>query len=356
MESLGVIMRVLVTGSQGYIGTVLTPLLLQSGHTVVGLDTDLFAECTYGDYTTPIPIIKRDTRDVTAMDLQGFDAIIHLAGLSNDPLGYYRPEITGDINTAASVRIAKQAKSVGVKRFLYASSCSVYGASGDQFLTEESPFNPVTPYGWSKAESEHGMRDLADSSFCVTYLRASTAYGMSPRIRFDLVANNLTAWAFTTGSVLLKSDGMPWRPIAHVEDIARAYLAVLEAPVKDVNNEAFNVGLTSENYRIRELAKIVEDVVPESKAAFSDNASPDKRCYRVDCGKIARMLDYHPQWTARRGVEQLYKAFVKYGLELEDFEGTRYKRIMHVNDLMRQGILSEDFRWTSQHVLQEETV
>lgn len=346
-------MRVLVTGSQGYIGTVLTPMLLSRGHSVVGLDTDIFAECTYGPPPKEIPVIHKDTRDVTPMELQGHDAVIHLAGLSNDPLGFYRPEITGEINTAASVRIAEMSKSVGVKRFLYASSCSVYGASGDQFLTEESPFNPVTPYGWSKAESEHGMRQLADEHFCITYLRASTAYGMSPRLRFDLVANNLTAWAFTTGNVLLKSDGMPWRPIAHVEDIARAYIAVLEAPVRDVNNEAFNVGLTTENYRIRDLAKLVEDVVPGSKAAFSENASPDKRCYRVDCGKIARQLDYKPQWTAQRGIEQLYQSFVRYGLDVNDFEGPKYKRIMHVNDLVRQGRLGADFRWES-HVLQEE--
>jgi nucleoside-diphosphate-sugar epimerase len=339
-------MRVLVTGSNGYIGTVLVPMLLKEGHDVVGLDTDYFSRCTFTGELADVPTIKADVRDIPANVAEGFDAIIHLAGLSNDPLGDYNPTLTENINFKASVRLAKLAKEAGVARFLFASSCSNYGASGDQFLTENAVFNPVTPYGVSKVHVEQELQALADESFSPVYLRASTAYGLSPRIRFDLVVNNLTAWAFTTGRVYLKSDGTPWRPIVHVEDICRAYVAALHAPRAVVHNQAFNVGTTTENYQIRELADLVQEIVPGCRVEFASDAGPDKRCYRVDCNKIARELHgFKPQWTARRGVEQLYQAYKCIGLKLEDFEGPKFMRIAHVKKLVKEGLLDENLRW-----------
>jgi nucleoside-diphosphate-sugar epimerase len=292
-----------------------------------------------------IPEQRKDVRDLVAEDVRGFEAVIHLAGLSNDPLGDYRPELTEQINYLASVRVAELAKEVGVSRFLFASSCSNYGASGADFLTEDAPFNPVTPYGESKVLVEKALASMADESFSPTYIRASTAYGVTPRIRFDLVVNNLTAWAFTTGQVYLKSDGTPWRPIVHVEDIARAYVATLRAPRGVVHNQAFNVGTTTENYQIRELAEIVREVVPGSRIDYAPDAGPDLRCYRVDCNRIARTLhDFKPQWTARRGVEELYESYKRIGLTLDEFEGEKFKRIAHIKKLVDDGGLDSDLR------------
>ena len=338
-------MKVLVTGHRGYIGSVLTPMLLERGHEVTGYDSDIFRSCTFTGDLAETPAIEKDIRDVNIDDVIGFDAIIHLAGLSNDPLGDYKPNLTEEINDRASVKLATLAKRAGVKRFLYASSCSNYGASGDNFLDETAAFNPVTPYGVSKVNVERAVSPMADENFSPTFLRASTAYGMSPRIRFDLVLNNLTAWAYTTGQVYLKSDGSPWRPIVHVEDIARAYVAAMEAERDQVHNEAFNVGLTTENYQIREIADIVKAVVPNSHVEYAPDASPDLRCYRVDCNYIGRKLHgFKPQWTARRGVEQLYEAFCDTDLTLDEFEGERFKRISHIKKLIREGELSEDLR------------
>ena len=338
-------MRVLLTGHKGYIGTCLVPLLLKEGFEVTGLDSDLFRECTFdGDIGTIREIIK-DVRDVTEKDVEGHDAIIHLAGLSNDPLGDYDPSLTEEINTNGSVRLAQIATKVGVRRFVFASSCSNYGASGDKFLAEDAAFNPVTPYGVSKVNVEKAVTQLASSSFSPTFLRASTAYGFSPRIRFDLVVNNLTAWAFTTGKVYLKSDGTPWRPLVHVEDIGRAYVAALKAPLELVHNQAFNVGITTENYQIRELAQMVESIVPGCRVDFAPDAGPDKRCYRVDCNRIGRTLhDFKPQWTVRRGIEQLYETFKRVGLTLDDFEGERFKRIAHIKGLIDRGVLDSRLR------------
>jgi nucleoside-diphosphate-sugar epimerase len=338
-------MRVLVTGSRGYIGTVLVPLLQQSGHEVVGLDSDLFADCTFVGEVPDIPTAVKDVRDAGPEDVEGCQAVIHLAGLSNDPLGNYRPELTDSINHRASVRLAELAKAAGVDRFLFASSCSNYGSAGDAFIDENGQFNPVTPYGVSKVDVELAVSHMADDSFSPVFLRASTAYGVSPRLRFDLVLNNLTAWAFTTGRVYLKSDGTPWRPIVHVEDIARAYLAALEAPQETIHNAAFNVGLTTENYQIHELAEIVQEVVPDCRIEYAPDASPDKRCYRVDCNLIATQLHgFKPQWTARRGAEQLYGAYKQVGLTLEEFEGPKYQRIAHVKQLIAAGRLDAQLR------------
>jgi nucleoside-diphosphate-sugar epimerase len=339
-------MRVLVTGSRGYIGTVPVPLLQQAGHEVVGLDSDLFANCTFFGEVPDMPTAVKDVRDAGPEDVEGCQAVIHLAGLSNDPLGDYRPELTDAINHRASVRLAELAKAAGVERFVFASSCSNYGAAGDAFIDENGEFRPVTPYGVSKVDVERAVARMADDRFSPTFLRASTAYGVSPRLRFDLVLNNLTAWAFTTGRVYLKSDGTPWRPIVHVEDIARAYVATLAAPRETIHNAAFNVGVTTENYQIRELAEIVQEVVPDCRIEYAPDASPDKRCYRVDCNLIATALHgFKPQWTARRGVEQLYAAYREVGLTLEEFEGPKYQRIAHVKHLIADGRLSDELRW-----------
>ncbi len=340
-------MKVLVTGHRGYIGSVLVPMLLAHDHEVHGLDTDLFSACTFDGELATVPELIGDVRDVAIDQVAGFDAIIHLAGLSNDPLGDYNPSLTEDINHQGSARLARLAKEAGVQRFLFASSCSNYGGGGQDFLDENARFNPVTPYGVSKVEVERAVGPMTSDDFSPTFLRASTAYGMSPRIRFDLVVNNLTAWAFTTGEVHLKSDGSPWRPLVHVADIARAYVAILEADRELVHGKAFNVGTTSENYQIREVAEIVHDVVPNCEIGFAEGAEPDKRCYRVDCNLLSRTVHgFKPQWTVRRGVEQLLEAYQRVGLTLDDFEGPRFKRIGHVKELLDSGRLDTTLRWT----------
>jgi len=341
-------MRVLVTGHEGYVGTVMVPMLIEAGHDVVGLDSDLYERCTFGDGDgmQDIPELKKDIRDVEASDLAGFEAVIHLAGLSNDPLGDLNPELTYEINHAASVRLARLAKGVGVTRFIFSSSCSNYGAAGEDWVNEGSAFNPVTPYGISKVRVEQDVAKLADGDFSPTFPRSATAYGVSPRLRFDLVLNNLVAWAYTTGRVYLKSDGMAWRPIVHVEDMSRAFVAILHAPREVVHNEAFNVGRTEENYRIRELAEIVAETVPGSRIEYAEGAGADTRCYRVECDKLAQRLpEFKPQWDARRGAQELYAAYQEVGLSVEEFEGPRYKRVAHIKELLGSGRLDEALRW-----------
>lgn len=340
-------MRVAVTGHLGYVGTVLAPMLVDAGHDVVGIDTDLYRSSNFGaGRPADISTLSKDIRDLHPSDLEGFDAVVHLAALSNDPLGDFNAALTDEINRHASVRLARMAKAASVTRFVFSSSCSNYGAGVSDVLTEESPFNPVTPYGRSKVDVETEVSAMADEDFSPTFLRSATAYGVSPRLRFDLVLNNLTAWAFCTGSVHLKSDGSPWRPIVHIEDMSRAFLAVLQAPVDVVRNEAFNVGRTSENYQIRDLAEIVGEEVPGSTVALAAEAGPDKRDYRVNCDKIADLLpEFQPQWTARKGVIELRDAYERDGLELADFEGPRYRRIDHIKALIASGSLGSDLRW-----------
>src|SRR5215472_18026469 len=341
-------MRVLVTGHDGYIGCALVPILKRAGHEVVGLDSLLFEDCTLGPDVDPVETIRKDVREVEAADLRGFDAIIHLAGISNDPLGDLNPECTYDINYRASVQLAKLAKQAGVERFLFSSSCSNYGAAGsDSILTEEAAFNPVTAYGQSKVLVEKEVSQLAGQRFSPVFLRNATAYGFSARLRGDLVLNNLVGWAYTTGMVRLKSDGTPWRPIVHIEDISEAFLALLEAPKDLVHNQAFNVGRTEENYQMRYLAKIVMETVPGSTVTFAEGAGPDKRCYRVNCEKIHKLIPaFKPRWTAREGAKQLYEAYKKYGLTLSDFEGPTYMRIQTVKKLQSEAKLDSDLRWT----------
>ncbi len=341
-------MNVLVTGNRGYIGTVMVPMLLQRGHSVTGLDTDLYRTCTFGSLDEQVTTINKDIRDVTESDLQGFDAVIHLAGLSNDPLGDLNPGMTGEINHKASVNLAKLAKSAGVGRFIFSSSCSNYGAGaeGGQ-LTEESPFNPVTPYGESKVNTELDVAPLADENFSPTFMRSATAFGLSPRLRFDLVLNNLVAWAYTTGKVFLKSDGSAWRPIVHIADISLAFSCVLEAPKEVVCNQAFNVGSTKNNYRIRDIAEIVAEVVPDSHVEYASAAPTDSRNYNVNCNKISETFsEFETKWDAYRGAEQLLEAYRKSDLTLEQFEGSKYQRIAHIRKLLEEGTLDSSLRFS----------
>jgi len=339
--------RILVTGHRGYIGAVMVPMLQQAGYDVVGMDIDLYRRCTYGDPFESCPGIEKDVRDVEPNDLRGFDAVFHLAALSNDPLGNLNPEVTYDINFKGSVRMAEAAKKAGVPRFIFSSSCSNYGSAGDNLVDENAQLNPITPYGKSKVMSEAEIGRMADDAFCPVYLRNATAYGFAPRNRFDIVLNNLTAWATTTGKVYLKSDGTPWRPIVHIADITRAFIATLEAPREIVFNQAFNVGRQEENYRIREIAEVVAKVVPDCHIEYAPGAGPDLRCYRVDCSKITRLVPgFKPTWTALEGAKELYAAYHKYGLSVEEFEGPRYKRIDHIKMLMNDGYLDENIRWT----------
>ncbi len=339
-------MRTLVTGHNGYIGSVLVPVLKRASHEVVGLDSDLFAACTFGAEPPEIPSVRADVRDVESEDLVGFDAVIHLAAVCNDPVGDLNPQTTYDINHQASVRLAEKARDAGVTRFLFSSSCSLYGKAGDEMLDESAEFAPVTPYGESKVLAERDISSLAGDSFSPIFMRNATAYGVSPRLRVDVVVNNLVGYAHTTGEVLIQSDGTPWRPLVHVEDIAGAFLAVLEAPRELIHGEAFNIGASGENYRIRDLAEIVEQAVPAARSTFATGGGPDKRSYRVDCSKIARVLpEFEPRWTVARGVEQLHEAYARTGLTFEQFTGTRYLRINRVRELQEAGRLDDQLRW-----------
>jgi nucleoside-diphosphate-sugar epimerase len=338
-------MNILVTGHEGYIGTILVPKLLRNGHRVTGMDSELFNRCTFDDGITEVPNIRKDIRDVTTADLRGFDVVLHLAGLSNDPLGNFKPELTDEINNVAAVRLGEMSKSAGVRRFVFSSSCSNYGVAGDNYNDETSPLSPYTPYAKAKVDAEKGLAPLSDDNFSVILLRNATVYGHSPRIRWDLVLNNLTAWAATTGEILLKSDGTPWRGIVHVEDVADAFVAVTEAPLELVHNEVFNVGSSSENYRVRELAEIVASTVPGSKIAFAPDAKPDPRCYRVNCDKLPRIVKtYRAKWTAKAAAKQIYDAIRRIGLTKEDFEGARFARLAHLKKLMADGVVDQTYR------------
>jgi nucleoside-diphosphate-sugar epimerase len=338
-------MRILVTGHTGYIGTVLMPMLAARGHRITGCDTDIFLRCSFGNAPKLYSNFALDVRDLRSIHLAGFDAVIHLAGLSNDPLGDLDPKLTIAINAQASFQLAVMARRAGVGRFVFSSSCSNYGAGGQELLDETSAQRPVTPYGHSKVLAEEWIGALADHSFSPVFLRNATVYGLSPRLRFDLVVNNLAAHAFADGRIFLKSDGTAWRPLVHVEDVCRAFVAAVEAPRDAVHGEVFNVGRTEENYRVRDVARIVGEECPGATIKFADGADADARNYRVDCSKFAqRFPDVSFTWDVRAGVRQLLAAYAENRVTSADFEGARYQRIAHVRMLMKRGVLDSDLR------------
>lgn len=341
-------MRILVTGHLGYIGTVTVPLLLEHGHEVAGCDTDLFRGSTFGRAIGPaasVPNLGLDIRDLRPDHLAGVDAVVHLAGLSNHPLGNRDPMMTDAINHHAAVHVAAVAKQARVSRFIFSSSCANYGAAGQALIDETAPFAPLLPYGRSKIDAERGIARLGDRRFSPVILRNATAFGLSPRIRFDLVVNNLTAWAFSTGEVLLKSDGTPWRPLVHVNDIARAILAMCEAPQDEIHLEAFNIGATWANHRVIEIARIVAAVVPGTELRFLPGAGPDPLNYRVSGDKFARRFpDAAPRITVREAVEELLDAFRALPPKPEEFEGPRYQRLAHLEAGVAAGRITADLR------------
>ena len=339
-------MKVLVTGHLGYIGAVMVPMLQEAGFDITGLDSDLYRNCTFLNKPVKIKEKIKDIRDIDHKDVEGFDAIIHLAALSNDPLGNLNPNLTYDINLHASVKLAQLSKEVGVDRYLFSSSCSLYGAAGNRIMDESAPFNPVTPYGESKIKVEQEVSKLADKNFSPVFMRNTTAYGLSPRLRFDIVVNNLVAWAYTTKRIYLKSDGSPWRPLVHISDISRAFIEVLKAPRKIIHNQAFNVGINAENYQIKDIAEMVKDVVPGCTIEYAEDAGPDKRSYQVDFTKLKNTFPgYKPEWTVRKGIEELYDAYQGVKFTPDDFEGPRFKRIAQIAMLLDEKKLDLNLRW-----------
>jgi len=340
-----VAMRVLVTGHNGYLGSVMVKVLRAAGHDVVGLDSYFFATTGFGEKDNT-PAIAMDVRDVVLEDLTGFESVVHLAALCNDPLGNLNPQWTFEINHVASVRLAKLSKAAGVRRFLFASSCSMYGQAGDTFVTEETPLHPLTPYALSKLRAEQDISGLADTDFCPVFMRNATAYGFSPRFRGDVLLNNLVCWAHTTGKIRIMSDGAAWRPIVHVEDIARAFAAALIASHSAVCNEAFNVGANDENYRVSELAEIVRQLVPSCDVVYDEKGTADARTYRVSFDKLSRQLPaFTPAWQARSGAREVYDAVREAGVTIDDFRGGKLTRLAHFKYLLDTGLVDASFRW-----------
>lgn len=336
-------MRVLVTGHQGYLGTVMTPVLAARGHEVVGLDTGYFADCVLGAEPDDPPGLAVDLRDVTAADVAGFDAVVHLAALSNDPLGALVPQITHDINHHASVRLARLAKDAGVRRFLYASTCSVYGAAGDGLVDESAPLRPLTPYAQSKVRVEDDLLAMADADFAPVFLRNATAFGFSPRLRADIVLNNLVGHAVLDGVVKVLSDGTPWRPLVHAADIAEAFAVCLEAPVEVISGRAYNIGTEVNNRTVAEIADAVAAVVPGSRVLITGESGADPRSYRVDFGAARRELGFEARWSIAEGAAELYREYTARGLTEADFAG-RFVRLAKLRALGDAGAVDADLR------------
>ena len=339
--------KVLVTGHRGYIGSVMAPALQARGYEVMGLDTVYYGEeCTFVPDPADIPTVQKDIRDLALTDLEGYDSVIHLAALSNDPLGNLQEGLTYDINLHASITLARLAKEAGVARYLFSSSCSMHGTSSAEKVDETTPVDPLTPYGISKARAEEAISKMADDTFCPTYLRNGTVYGVSPRLRVDIVLNNLVGWAATTGKVRLYTDGSPWRPVIHVEDVCEAFIAAMEAPVEVVHNQVFHVGSNRENYRVGDLADIVCSVVPGCEIEYVTDHDGDQRTYIANFSKIeAALPSFRPSRTAEDGARQLYEAYQKSGLTLDQFTSSRYIRLKRIDELLQEGHLDEALRW-----------
>lgn len=342
--------KILVTGYNGFIGTLLMKLLKLQSYKIVGLDTNYYGpECALfpADTEKGITIIKRDTREATERDLEDVYAVCHLAALSNDPLGKINPDLTYDINYKASIRLAQLCKKMGVPKFIYSSSCSLYGKAGDDALSETAEFSPITAYAKSKVMSEQELLPMGDKNFCVTCLRNATAYGLSPKLRLDLVVNDLVGWAVVTKQIKIMSDGTPWRPLVHAEDIARAFIAVIEAPFPTVNKQAFNVGMDSENFRVKEVAQMVGEIIPGCEIVITGEHGADSRSYRVDFGKIKKALpNFKPQWNLKKGIEQVYEGYLKYKMDEEKFNGRYFVRLRQIQYLMDNGLIDSNLYWT----------
>jgi len=339
--------EILVTGHEGFIGSLLVKLLIEKGYRVTGLDTNFFnSDCELFHEKDEVKTIKKDIRQINETDLQGIDAVCHLAALSNDPLGQLNPDLTFEINFKASVRLAELCKKVGVSKFIYSSSCSLYGKAVDDALTEEAVFNPITAYAKSKVMTEEHVLPMGDEKFCVTSMRNATAYGISSKLRLDLVVNNLVGWALVTGEIRILSDGTPWRPIVHAEDIARAFLAVIEAPVGRVNQQAFNVGIDTENYRVKEIAEAVAEMVPHCDIVITGEHGPDSRSYRVDFGKIKKQLpEFKPAWNLRKGIHQIHENYLRYKMNDEKFNGRYFIRLKQIQHLLNAGKINNELFW-----------
>ncbi len=341
--------RIVVTGHNGYVGSVLTPLLVGAGYDVIGLDAGYYEECTLVPDVVTVPCLHKDIREITASDLDGCEAVIHLAALSNDPIGNLNAAWTEEINFQASVRLAEAAKAAGVRRLLFSSSCIMYGMAEAETVDEISPLNPQTDYARSKVKAEQAISQLADANFSPTFLRNGTIYGISPRMRFDTVLNNLVGAAVTTGKVVLHSDGTPWRPVAHIHDIARAFLHVLQAPIEHVHNQAFNNGEARMNHQIRELAETVVRLVPGCRLECLASPDADQRTYKTDFGKFARTFpDFRFEWTVEQGARELYDTFKAVGLTHEDFVDRRFTRLKWLRYLLDSGRLDHSLRWSEQ--------
>ncbi|MFC1941143.1 NAD-dependent epimerase/dehydratase family protein [Chloroflexota bacterium] len=341
-------MNVLVTGNKGYIGSMLAQLLLDKSYQVTGLDTNYYRGCEFNTFHYPgVKQINKDIRAVSERDLENINAIIHLSALSNDPLGSFNPELTYEINYQATVKLANLAKGSGIKRFIYASSCSMYGIAGEDVVTEDYPLAPVTAYAISKAKSEEALSKMADDNFSPVFLRASTAYGIAPMLRCDLVVNNLVGWSYTTGTIRIMSDGTPWRPTIHVEDLGKAYIACLDAPIEIIHNEVFNVGQNQENYQIRDIASVVKRIVPGCEIEYTYEHGPDSRTYKVSFDKISTRLKgfFAPEWDIEKGVRQLYEAYKAHGLTYEEFTGNKYIRLTQLKRLVQQKTIDEKLFW-----------